>query len=385
MTSDVHATRCAEYDLSMVRERISEHLSIHDKFRDIGGKKVLIKINLLSASDPQSAVTTHPILVEALIRELQERGAECIIADSPGGPFNEATLKKAYTKSGMADVAERTGSSLNYGTTSHEARHPTGKLVKRFTICDYIDEADMIIAAPKIKTHMLTGLTCCSKIMFGAVPGLDKVGYHTRFPDTYDFSRMLLDLNDLVKPDLYIIDGIVGMDGDGPSHGNPRRIGIILSGTDNHKLDLTVCRMVGLDPATIPIMIASRDMGSIDLQKDITITGNASDFRLDKDFTQASGMRLARKPPRAIRRLIMNFMTRKPRIDTERCEGCGICKENCAGFAIEMRSEKAVIDYSKCIRCYCCHELCPYDAVFVKKSNSRIKSGLEKLRFTTGR
>lgn len=385
MASDIHATRCIKYDLPLVRKGIAEHLSRHVKFNDLNGMKVLIKINLLSASDPEGAVTTHPIFVEALILELKDRGASCIIADSPGGPFNVSKLKKAYNRSGMLDVAGRTGAELNYVTTSHEKPHPGGKIVKRFRICDYMDNADLIIATPKIKTHMLTGLTCSSKIMFGAVPGLDKVGFHTRFPDTYDFSRMLLDLNDLVKPDLYMIDGIIGMDGDGPSHGKPCQVGVILSGIDNHQLDLTVCRMVGLDPAALPIMRASVDIGKISFDQDISVTGDGSEHRLDPKFTPASGMKLARKPPRIIRRLIMNFMTRKPRIDTDNCTGCGVCKENCAGFAIEIRSEKAVIDYSKCIRCYCCHELCPYNAVFVKKSHSKMKAGLEKLRFTTGR
>jgi uncharacterized protein (DUF362 family)/Pyruvate/2-oxoacid:ferredoxin oxidoreductase delta subunit len=385
MTADIHMTKCSRYDLELLRKGISDHLSRYDRFKDLRGKKILIKINLLSASDPESAVTTHPIFVEALILELKDRGASCIIADSPGGPFNESNLIKAYKRSGMTDVAERTETELNYITTSHEQKHPGGKIVKRFTVCDYMDNADLIIATPKIKTHMLTGLTCCSKIMFGAVPGLDKVGYHSRFPDVYDFSRMLLDLNDLVKPDLYLVDGIIGMDGDGPSMGNPHQVGVIMSGKDNHKLDLLACRIVGLDPATLPIMRASRDLGEITFDQVISASGDASDLRIDPAYVPASGMRIARRPPRIIRRIITNFMTRKPRIDRIKCEGCGVCKENCAGSAIEIRSEKAVIDYSKCIRCYCCHELCPYDAVFVKKSNSKLKTGLEKIRFSRGR
>jgi uncharacterized protein (DUF362 family)/Pyruvate/2-oxoacid:ferredoxin oxidoreductase delta subunit len=380
MTSGIHATKCESYDLDMVKDGIADHLSRHEKFRDLSGMKILIKINLLSATDPEEAVTTHPVFVEALIKELGLRGARCIIADSPGGPFNKSNLEKAYDKSGMVEVADRTGAELSYVTTSSEIPHPDGKLVKRFDICDYINDADLVIATPKVKTHMLTGLTCCSKIMFGAVPGLEKVALHTRFPDTHDFSSMLLDLNDLVMPDLYLLDGIIGMDGDGPSHGKPRKLGVIISGTDNHRIDLTVCRMVGLDPSSLPIMVASQERGAVDFDQKIDITGDAGDLRIDPIFTPASGMGLARKPPRILRRLIMNFTSKKPRINRTTCTGCGVCRENCAGDAIEIVSEKAVIDYSKCIRCYCCHELCPYDSVYVRKSRSKIMGTLEKLR-----
>ena len=210
---------------------------------------------------------------------------------------------------------------------------------------------------------MFQGLTCCSKIMFGAIPGLDKVQYHARFPDQLDFARMLLDLTDLVRPDLFLVDGIVGMDGEGPSRGRRRELGFLMSGSDGVGMDLAVCRIVGLDPGKIPVLIASEEYGTLPSYDDLELDGDGISHHLEEPFKPAISYRIVREPPRVLKRIFINMTNDKPVVNGRRCIGCGVCRDNCAGSAITITDGRARIDYSRCIRCYCCHELCPADAV----------------------
>jgi uncharacterized protein (DUF362 family)/Pyruvate/2-oxoacid:ferredoxin oxidoreductase delta subunit len=370
MEQSVHVTRCTEYDPGRIKKQVKEHLDLYPKFKDLTGKKILLKINLLSASDPKKAITTHPVFTKEVVLELQERGAKVIIGDSPGGLFNPNSLKKAYEATGMTKIAEETGCELNFNTDSHIEKLSEGKFTKSFNICDYSQDCDLIIAIPKIKTHMFCGFTCASKIMFGVIPGTEKVKYHTRFPSMIDFSKMLLDLTDLSKVDLFLVEGILGMDEKGPSQGNPRDVGLIVSGIEHTSIDLQISRMVGLDPEKLPIMIAARDLDIIKFDEKIKITGDGADFKLDPPFKPAKGGALLTDPPRFLRRMSIYLSTNKPVISHKKCVGCGICAENCAGETIKIVNNKAKISYSNCIRCYCCHELCPHEAVYLSMKES---------------
>ncbi|MFO8051525.1 MAG: DUF362 domain-containing protein [Thermoplasmatota archaeon] len=365
MKGTVHITANNEYDPKKVNDSIGEHLSRYDKFSDIAGKKVLLKINLLSAITPERASTTHPVVVRSVVEELQKGGASVMIADSPGGLFNRTMLKRAYDVSGMTKVAEDTGAELNFDTGSHVEKFQAGQFLKSFNVCDYLRGADLIIALPKIKTHMFCGLTCASKIMFGVVPGTEKVKYHTRFPDTMDFSRMLFDLTELSGVDLFLVDGIIGMEGRGPSQGNPRDVGVLISGTDPYLIDLHVTRLTGLDPKKLPIMRSMEEQKRITFDQSVPLSGNGMDIRVDGPFEPARGGSIATQPPWFLRRIAVSLSTNKPKISRRRCVGCGVCRDNCAGGAIRIVHGKAKISYSKCIRCYCCHELCPHGAVYL--------------------
>jgi len=381
MTFDVHATRCSDYAPERLYKELKEHLDRYEGFKDLKRKKVLLKVNLLSASAPERAITTNPTFVEVLIGVIKERGGKVLIADSPGGLFNRTLLERAYEASGLKEVAERTGAELNYDTGSHEETVLSARFVKRFNICDFTRNADIIIALPKLKTHMFCGLTCASKIMFGIVPGTEKVRYHARFPDPNDFCKMLLDLSDLSRVDLFMVDAITGMDQEGPSKGRLRDIGVIISGKDPVLVDRFACEMVGLDPKEIGITKAAIATGRIGEVASVNASGSAARFKLDPPFDFEPAGSITRRPPRTAKRLVMNITTKKPRIYRRSCTGCGVCRDNCAGDAIAIVDDKAVIDYSKCIRCYCCHELCPYDAVYLPKGVSGARKRIENVMF----
>jgi len=315
-------------------------------------ERVLLKVNLLSAKEPERAVTTHPEFVRAVAMAVREAGGRPFIGDSPGGMFSQRSLRKAYQRSGLEELAREEDIPLNYDTGVVNLDIPNGKRLRRSPVCDYVLGADKVIALPKLKTHSFQYLTLACKIMFGAIPGLTKAKYHAQFPSKASFADMLLDVLTVAKPQLFIMDGIVGMQGQGPGSGDPVTLGLVLASTDPVAMDIAVCRTLGIEPIGIPVLKRAKirhlwpERVDYPLLKpeDIAVTG----FELP---STADHLLTGKKPPR------------KSPIITDRCTGCGDCEKICPKGAVMVDGGGAKIDYSKCIRCYCCHEVCPENAI----------------------
>ena len=192
------------------------------------GTKVIIKANLVSAMRPDTAATTHPVLISALCDMLTERGATVVIGDSPGGLYNSAFVGRVYKVTGMTDL-EREGVSLNRNYETRTAYFEDAKILRDFSYTAYLDECDLIINFCKIKSHGMMGMSAAAKNMFGVVPGVIKPEYHFRFPNYQDFGDMICDLDEYFHPVLSISDGVIGMEGNGPTAGTPRAIGCLLA------------------------------------------------------------------------------------------------------------------------------------------------------------
>ncbi|MFH1721656.1 MAG: DUF362 domain-containing protein [Candidatus Altiarchaeota archaeon] len=371
--SSVSIVKCQDYDESRVDEAVRKavnHLG-GIKFFVKKGDKVLLKVNLLQESTPDQSIVTHPAVVSAVARLVKEAGGKAIIADSPGGAYTESRLKATYEKAGLIEVARETGAELNYNTEYSPVSNPRGKIIKRFDVIKVAQEADVIITLPKFKTHLLTRFTGATKILFGVIPGREKMGFHSKHPKVEDFSDMLIDLLCLLKPNLAIMDGVIGMEGDGPATGGkPKNIGVILASQDSVALDLCATDIVGWKPHEVPPIEAAMRRGLTNGKvEDVKVLGEKlQDVRL-KGFlgpgTQTAG--IAGKLPPIVRSMVTNFFIAYPAPNMD-CIGCGVCAENCPEKAIRITSGKAKVTYGKCIRCYCCHELCPHNAIDLKKS-----------------
>ncbi len=317
--------------------------------------KVLLKVNLLSAKAPEKAVTTHPEFVRAVAKAVRKAGGEPYIGDSPAGTFSQRSLQKAYRRSGLEAMAGEEKIPLNFDTGVKRIDIPEGKRLQRSAICDYVLDADKVIALPKLKTHSYQYLTLASKIMYGAVPGLTKAKYHAMFPRKENFADMMLDLLTIMKPQLYILDGIIGMQGQGPGSGDPVEMGLVLASTDNVALDIAVCRILGVEPVAIPALKRAKVRGMwperidypIHAPEDVAYKG----FRLPNT---ADHLLTGKKPPR------------KSPVITDKCTACGACENICPKQAVAVKGRMAEITYSKCIRCFCCHEVCPEDAIVLR-------------------
>jgi uncharacterized protein (DUF362 family)/NAD-dependent dihydropyrimidine dehydrogenase PreA subunit len=372
MASSVAVVRCQSYGYQEVEESVESVLSLLGGMQKFvqPGDKVLIKPNLLSASNPSEAITTHPSVVKAVVKQVMAAGGVAIIADSPGGPMNHAILDRAYGKSGWKMVADETGAALNFNTDSVVVSNPEGKIVKRLDVIKILEEVDVVITLPKLKTHMLTKFTGATKILFGVVPGLTKPAYHMKFNDVGLFSEMLIDILLYVKPSLSIMDGVVGLEGDGPgSSGIPKTAGVILGSSDSVALDVVATTVIGMDPLEVPIIQKAVARGlSTGKISDICVLGRSVDevkvkFRKPSGEIGLIGRMMGSE---FLRGLLLKNTLLYP-MSNNRCEMCGVCVRNCPAEAITL-SGRAYMDLKKCIRCYCCHELCPHKAVELKRN-----------------
>ncbi|MBU1941505.1 MAG: DUF362 domain-containing protein [Candidatus Thermoplasmatota archaeon] len=181
------------------------------------GDQVVVKLNLLNASDPSEGVVTHPAMVKTVCEAVLKQNAIPVIGDSPSGSFTKRRLEKVYRKAGLLSLAHGLGVEVNYDTRVVKVEIPDGRRLQKTSLCRFIVDADRVIAIPKLKTHSLMMLTGASKIMFGAIPGLVKASYHSRFIRRNAFADMLLDVLSVAPADLFLLDGVTGMQGDGPS------------------------------------------------------------------------------------------------------------------------------------------------------------------------
>jgi len=376
MTHRVSVVRCRDYDPDRVELALRESLNLLGGISQFvkPGQRVCLKVNLLAAAGPERAVTTHPAVIEGMVNLVREAGGEPFIADSPGAgiPYTQGGLRRTYRETGLLDLAERAAVELNWDTTAAQIALPEGRMVRRLDVIKPVLDADQVIAIPKLKTHVFTTFTGATKILFGVVPGLAKPGYHAKLADSDRFAEMLLDIVAHIRPALFVMDGVLGMEGDGPGlHGRPRQVGLLLASPSAAALDVVTCQVIGVDPDQVPMLRVAKHRGWWDgSSRSISVLGDRiedvsiPDFRLPQtSLSTGDGLASLSLPQRALHPLFKSTLT--PRVVPQRakCTACRICVRSCPQKAISIEDELAVVDDSKCIRCYCCHELCPESAI----------------------
>lgn len=367
----VSLVACPSYEQKQVDDAIKTILSHYGGAAALaGGKRVLIKPNLLMARDPGEVTTTHPAIVQALAREFIAAGCHVTIADSCGGTYTHAVLRRLYRVTGMERVAEETGAVLNFDLSSSEMEFQNGKRIGKIPVIRPVQEADFVISVAKMKTHGLTYYTGAVKNLFGVVPGLIKPVYHAKFPDKVAFCEMIVDLCELVSPGFSVIDGIVGMQGKGPSGGSAKEAGVLLASRNPHAADLAALRVMGLDPQEAPTVCDAIQRGLIPEKAEALCYLGDDPAQHELSFSPPTGKTpgfLIRLVPKKFRSLIGCLIAPYPYIVKNHCVGCGDCARTCPMHTIEIIDHKAHIHYDKCVKCYCCHELCPVRAISFKR------------------
>ncbi len=358
----------------ILREQM-ETLGFDDAY--FAGKKVVIKPNLVMKKEPEAAATTHPVVLSALLTVLREKGISPIIAESPGGLFNRQRLEGVYRTCGILEVAEKHQVPLNYDTDAVYLDFSNGKTVKRFHVLRAVAEADILIDLCKLKSHGLTKMSAAIKNFFGVIPGIEKFEMHATYPDYRDFGSMICDLCQMLyeqKNIIAITDAIVGMEGDGPTAGDARKIGALLMSENPFASDIVGETLLGFEN-TVPIVreaaargLCPSDLAGIDLIGDDIRPLILSDFvepetaenRSTSALSFFSGGKLGR------------FFMPRPKAIPDKCRGCGECLASCPQHTIEFTKHHgkkiAKIRHANCIRCYCCQELCPFAAIEIKKN-----------------
>ncbi len=374
--------KCTEYDVDQIEMKLREGFGL------LGGSaflrklipensSVLLKPNFLSVVEKGSPVITHYAVFEAVVRIIKEYSSDISFGDSPG---SEDT-RKAAEKSGLMEVAKKYGVKfVDFNDVVHvELQNPL--MYKYWDIARAPFEADVVITLPKLKTHMMMYYTGAVKNQFGCVAGPKKAEWHTKIPNPIDFSKMLLDLNTVVKTSFAILDGIVAMEGNGPRNGTPKQMNTIIMGQSLTAVDSAAVRLIGYDNVlAVPFLKAAHDTkwGTV-LPEEIEILGEKLESLKSRDFKLSRNAKLVNTLSPKLNNFISSLAAPDPVVNPEKCIGCKKCDEVCPErskvISFVKRNGKTIPKwkYKNCIRCFCCQELCPKGAIVTKtKRASRL-------------
>ena len=377
MKSKVVLLPCREYDEEKIYTLLKQGLDFLGGLENLIPKdaKILLKPNLLKKAEVEKAVITHPVVVGAFARILRENGYEHIVlADSCGHGTTQAVIRGT----GMDMYLEKYHIPAIDYSEGVKTVYPQGIQAKEFILPKELLEQDCVISLSKMKTHALERITGAVKNSYGFIYGFHKAKGHTQYPSADSFARMLIDLNKCVAPKLYVMDGILAMEGNGPGSGDPVPMNVLLMSTDPVAMDSVFNRLVYLKPEMVPTNYHGEKMGlgtwkeeeialltpdgKISMAEAVKKYGNP-DFHVDRTevrkniWTRMAGA--------------LKVFQKKPYIDADKCVRCGICVQSCPvpGKAVDFRKGRGklpVYDYRKCIRCFCCQEMCPKKAIKVK-------------------
>ena len=220
-----------------------------------GWEKVLIKVNFIVDKTWDTGATTDPIVVEAIIKKLEALSVKVYVVESDATMTN---ADQAFERTGMKDMCERNGVeclNLRYVEDKVKLAIPEGEALESITVPRIATES-AVISAAKLKTHVNTGVTLGMKNMFGLLPEKLKGKYHLK-----GISKVVVDINTVLKPALTVIDGFVGMEGLGPMYGTPVKMDLIIAGTDTVATDATACRIMGIEPHEIKHIDRAHEKG----------------------------------------------------------------------------------------------------------------------------
>ena len=354
----VSVLKCNSYDKNLVYKTIKSSLKLID-FKFKKNSKILLKPNVLNPYRPEEGITTHPAIIETVCRLLKENKCKITIGDSSG--FFKGGTKKAFKVTGIEEAAKKCNAKLVpfEATKLIKIKDKNAVILKEITISSIIKEADLIINLPKLKTHSLTKYTGAVKNLFGCVPGALKQKYHLIGKNEKGFSHLLLDIYQNIRPELNIIDGIIGIEGNGPSReGKRKKAGLIIASKNAVALDLVASEIIGFKA------------------KDIFTNKYAIERKLLNEKIEVLGEKNIRVPYKkpVVTQSKLSFLENLgyfivqvyPYLNKEKCKKCGLCAEVCPVNAIKMK-DYPVFNRKKCIACFCCHELCPSAAISLKR------------------
>lgn len=364
-TDKAYLFSCKTYcqdEVSSVLNNLLDKICADNKFTDFHGKKVVLKPNLLAKRTPDMGITTQPSFVIAASEYFSQKGAKVIIADSPGGMYHPTLLKSLYK---ICRMDEATSAELNLNVESETVKWED----KEFSIIKPLVEADIVVNLARMKTHTLCDMTAAVKNLFGSIPGLIKAEYHAKYSDKKVFSEMLVDLCLANAPQINIIDGVIGMEGDGPANGSPIKTGVIIGSANPFAADCLCAKLMGFDEDEVDTVRISRERGLCPKVEDINVEGEdvfSHQFKFKRPKASKTSIGLIRVLPNFLKRMLIKKVPH-PFIIREKCIGCGECARCCPVETITMAEGKASVNYEKCIKCFCCQELCPQKAVGIKR------------------
>jgi len=328
---------------------------------EVAGRKVLIKPNVLRASRPEEGIVTHPSVLRAVVDKVEGMGpASLIVGDNPG-LFNYGDNENCFGNTGLMEAAK--GYYRNIGNEAKKvAFNPD--YAPWVSVSSAVLDADIVISLPKFKTHGLTILTGAIKNSYGYLPGAQKARLHKAAGSPARFHEAVVEVFRIRVPDLFIVDAVVGMEGNGPASPDLRHIGLILASDNAVAMDAVMATMMGVDPGRLRFLqkarelgLGSHEVGSMDIIGELALL---PDFRLPP----AGGEAILQN--KAIQEVMRSRTLLQPQADPSMCTACGTCVDQCPVSALSMEGDLPRVDPDICITCFCCQEICPEKAMTLK-------------------
>jgi len=371
--SKVALVRCESYEYSEVKASVQKGIDLLGGAGEFAlpGEKILLKPNWIVAVPPKRCATTHPSVFKAVCEIFLAAGVSLCYGDSPGRGTEEDETLVAAEATGFAEIGTLLDIPLADFLHGREIKTDSGE----FYIANGALDCDGIISLPKLKTQGFLKLTGAVKNQMGCIPGKRKAAYHVQFQRPSDFARMLIDLNMFLKPRLYIMDGIMAMEGNGPMSGDPKKMGVLLFSSDPIALDATVCRLVDVNPEySYTVLFGMKAGHGTYKSSEITLLGDPLEGFIASDFNIDRGPISNLRGP-GLFAFDKDAAVPQPYIAEQNCRLCGVCVDMCpvSPKALDWQDNAAdkppAYDYGRCIRCFCCQEFCPHGAILISDPN----------------
>lgn len=351
--ANVAAIKCGSYNQKKVDKSINKLLNLI-KFKPKKSSKVLLKPNLVTLGTDKSkhiATITHPSIIIALCKFLKKYNCKIYIGESS---FMDTDC--VFKKSGIDKIAHKYGKLVIFEQDKLKTiKDSKAKVLKSFPVSKTLTQMDYIINLPKMKTHVLTNATLGIKNLYGLIPGGLKQRIHSKAKGD-KFSQILVDIYQNFPSELTIMDAIIGMEGQGPTSGNPKKTNLILASQNTVALDIATAQVMDFKPKEIPAIKFAIKRKLYPNYK----------FNL-LGLKQLPIIHYRRPMAKTIASKLRKIFAEKPIIcNQQKCTKCQTCKRHCPVKAISMQPFP-IINKKKCIRCFCCIEVCPEDALSLKQ------------------
>ena len=294
--ADTFIAKAPRYDLDLagILLRGMRELGVTEK--EIKGKRVLLKPNLVEASAALPHINTHPLVVRGAVEAFLRLGAETVLVAE--GPGHRRDTLEVLEESGLGTVLYEDGIpflDLNYQAGYAVNNAGGASRLRTMMLPAILREVDWIVSVAKLKTHHWAGVTLSMKNLFGMLPGI-YYGWPKNILHQAGIDRCIVDLAATIRPQFAIVDGIIGMEGDGPIMGTPRHAGVLVLGRNLPAVDATCSRIMGVHPYRVSsLAMADRWLGPVS-QTDIEQRGEAiaevgTNFLLPEEIPMMRGLR----------------------------------------------------------------------------------------------
>jgi uncharacterized protein (DUF362 family)/NAD-dependent dihydropyrimidine dehydrogenase PreA subunit len=328
---------------------------------ELHGKKVLIKPNVLRASDAKEGVVTNPSVLRAVVEKVETMmPADIVVGDNPG-LFSYGANEEGFRITGLMEAA--LGHYRNLGRESREVEF-NPDFMPTVSLSSEVLDADIVISLPKFKTHGLTVITGAIKNSYGFLPGAQKAMLHKIAGSPERFHELIVNVFRLRVPDLFIMDAVVGMEGNGPASPDLRDIGLILASDNAVAMDAVMATMMGCEPGRLRFLRKAKELGLGDYDlRTIEIIGELKplpDFKLPP----LGGEAIINNE--AMQATIHGRTILRPKVNPDLCTGCGTCVDQCPAKALYIDDRFPEVISERCITCFCCQEICPVKAIALR-------------------